>query len=336
MALQATPTISIDVACDDVLSFRADVLALKHAGRLHGADLAVVETLESAGIDLGGSLPADGGYHVVPSRRAMPAGTVLFIGTPNLYQFDYAAIREFSRRVLALLALHAPRTRHVALTLHGPGYGLDESEAFRSEVAGLLDAVAAGEYPRSLERITFVEHSSGRAARLTELLSDLSPASRWFDELPEVRRGEETRQSLDDVGEKSRDKPHIFVAMPFASEFDDLFHYGIQGAVNAAGFLCERADLAAFTGDVIAWVKERIASATFLVADLSSANPNVYLEVGYAWGKGIPTVLLARDTTDLKFDVRSQRCLLYKSIRNLEELLAQELKALRSRHEERR
>jgi hypothetical protein len=32
--------------------------------------------------------------------------------------------------------------------------------------------------------------------------------------------------------------------MPFAPEYDDLFHYGIQGAVHAAGFLCERADLA--------------------------------------------------------------------------------------------
>ena len=53
----------------------------------------------------------------------------------------------------------------------------------------------------------------------------------------------------------SRGKPLVFVAMPFAEEFADRFHYGISGAVNAAGFLCERADLASFTGDVIAWVK---------------------------------------------------------------------------------
>jgi hypothetical protein len=125
----------------------------------------------------------------------------------------------------------------------------------------------------------------------------------------------------------------VFVAMPFAPEFDDYFHYGIQQAVNTAGFLCERADLATFTGDVIVWVKERIDSARLLVADLSTANPNVYLEVGYAWGKGIPTVLLARDRADLKFDVKGQRCLLYTSIRRLEELLTRELGGLKSRAE---
>ncbi len=124
-------------------------------------------------------------------------------------------------------------------------------------------------------------------------------------------------------------KPHIFVAMPFGPEFDDPFHYGINQPVNAAGCLCERADLATFTGDVIAWVKERIASARLLVADLSTANPNVYLEVGYAWGKGVPTVLVARDTADLRFDVKGQRCLVYNnSIKKLEESLTRELKNL--------
>jgi hypothetical protein len=117
--------------------------------------------------------------------------------------------------------------------------------------------------------------------------------------------------------------------MPFAPEMDDTFHYAIQGAINSAGMLCERADLSAFTGDVMDWVRERISTARLLIADLSSANPNVYLEVGYAWGCGIPTVLLCKDVTnDLKFDVKGQRCLNYRSIKHLEELLARELKAL--------
>jgi hypothetical protein len=39
-------------------------------------------------------------------------------------------------------------------------------------------------------------------------------------------------------------------------------------------------------------------------------------------------VLLVRDTTDLKFDVKGQRCLVYKSIKHLEETLGKELTAL--------
>jgi hypothetical protein len=80
---------------------------------------------------------------------------------------------------------------------------------------------------------------------------------------------------------------------------------------------------------VIDWVKKRIQSASVVVADLTDANPNVYLEVGYAWGCGRPTVLLVRDTADLKFDVRGQRCLTYKKIKDLEELLKSELEGLK-------
>jgi hypothetical protein len=136
------------------------------------------------------------------------------------------------------------------------------------------------------------------------------------------------RVDLGDVGRNYRQKAHVFVAMPFSEEYADRFHYGIQAAVNAAGFLCERADLASFTGDVLAWVKDRIDNAALVVADLTSANPNVYLEIGYAWGRGIKTVLIVTEGDELKFDVRTQRCLMFRSIRHLETLLTTELNAL--------
>ena len=61
------------------------------------------------------------------------------------------------------------------------------------------------------------------------------------------------------------------------------------------------------------------------MADLTNANQNVYLEVGYAWGCGVPTVLLVKNPDHLKFDVKGQRCLVYKNIKNLEEQLKNEL-----------
>jgi hypothetical protein len=66
------------------------------------------------------------------------------------------------------------------------------------------------------------------------------------------------------------------------------------------------------------------------VADLTDANPNVYLEVGYAWGRGVNTVLIVADGDELKFDVRTQRCLAFRSIRHLQELLTSELKSLQA------
>ena len=38
--------------------------------------------------------------------------------------------------------------------------------------------------------------------------------------------------------------------------------------------------------------------------DLLNAIPNVYLELGFAWGRAKLTLLLVRDTKHLKFDVQ--------------------------------
>ena len=105
--------------------------------------------------------------------------------------------------------------------------------------------------------------------------------------------------------------------MPFAKDMEDVYIFGIQDPVNAAGYLCERVDMATFTGDILERIKSRIDTAALVVADLTGGNPNVYLEVGYAWGKGRSTILLAKQGDNLKFDVRGQRCIIYESIFDL-------------------
>ena len=319
---------NIQVTYGDALETDADVLVLKYAQSTYGVDELVVERLEAIDSSVRKALPKPGGFQLFETRGQLGARSVLFVGVVDLRLFEYDAIREFAHRALASLAKSKPDVAHVAFTLHGAGYGLDESEAFRAELAGIVDAIEGRECPAALETVTIVERSAGRARRLQGLLEDIQPTSTLSTPAPNLEPLSQL-EPLRTAGVRSQAKPHVFVAMPFAPEFDDHFHYGIQQAVNTAGYLCERADLATFTGDVIVWVKERIESARLLVADLSTANPNVYLEVGYAWGKGIPTVLLARDESDLKFDVKGQRCLVYSSIRKLEELLTQELARLR-------
>ena len=62
------------------------------------------------------------------------------------------------------------------MTLHGRGFGLDEAEAFRSEIAGVLDAVAAHDHPRALARISIVDRDAEAARRLTGLLAAILPS----------------------------------------------------------------------------------------------------------------------------------------------------------------
>jgi hypothetical protein len=92
--------------------------------------------------------------------------------------------------------------------------------------------------------------------------------------------------------------------------------------------LCERVDLDVFTGDIVDRIKSRIETANLVVADLTGANANVYLEVGYAWGRNVKTLLLCRNPDELKFDVKGQRCVIYASINDLRKKLAAELRVL--------
>src|SRR5947209_1532539 len=80
-------------------------------------------------------------------------------------------------------------------------------------------------------------------------------------------------------------------------------------SANAAGFLCERMDAEVFVGDVLAQIKDRIDSCSLLIAILTGDNPNVYLEIGYAWGRQKPTILAVKDGHAVRFDVQGQRYL---------------------------
>jgi len=322
--------ITVTVETGDALKVQADVLALKYAQALYGVDKITAHRLSRFHSNLFSSLPGIGEYLLVKTYGSLGVDLVLFVGVNPLWQFGYQDIREFARRAVGYLARTAPNITHLCLTLHGAEYGLDESEAFASEIAGCVDAIASGRFPESLERITFIELKPNRADRLRQVLSLLLPRgvikvdSRGL--LADI--SEAASEQLRAVGYASEHKPLVFVAMPFDERMDDVFHYGIRRAVNDAGFLCERADSASFTGDIMQWVKRRIKEAALVIADLTTANPNVYLEVGYAWGCGKPTILLVQDTAELKFDVKGQRCLVYKRIKDLEESLRQELENL--------
>ena len=223
------------------------------------------------------------------------------------------------------------KAEHVCLTLHGAEYGLDEIEAFESEIAGLIDGITQGLIPKSIKRISIVELDDRRATRLKKVLKDLIPQGYVESNLNKyLRTSEESvSEKFRSVGYSSAEKPHLFVAMPFSIEMEDVYEYGIQNAARKTGFLCERADLSAFTGDVMDWVRKRIRSTSLLIAELTGANANVYLEVGYAWGVGVKTVLLVQESDQLKFDVRGQRCIVYTRIKDLEEKLYKELVVLK-------
>jgi hypothetical protein len=326
--------VEISVANNDVTSFDADVLVLKYAQAHFGLDRVLSQKLTRLGIDENLFSPEPGISSYFYSRGGISPKNILVVGVSNLYDFGYRDIRVFARTALEALTDNEknPSIEHICFTLHGAEYGLDEIEAFESEIAGLIDGITAGRIPKSIQKISIVEIDDRRATRLKNVLRELIPLGYVETNLKSYLEASEEAVSerFRSVGYSSANKPHMFVAMPFCDEMEDIYEYGIQNAIRKAGFLCERADLSAFTGDVMDWVRKRIRSASLVVADLTTANPNVYLEVGYAWGVGVKTVLLVQEAHQLKFDVRGQRSIVYNRIKDLEEKLHKELVELKN------
>ncbi len=326
-------SVRLEVLQGDLLDLVVDAVVVKYAQSFHASDGAVAERLRASGFVPGTFELLPGKSAWVDARGTLGANGVLFVGTVPLSGFGYLDVRLLAGKALEALAQRTPPIRTVGITVHGANCGLDEDEAGLALVGGLIDAIQRGAAPASLERVVIVEKRTSRAKRLEatfrQRLVDIGDV-RAVDGAFQIQRPatKPPSPSLQGYGTSAQDKPHAFVAMPFAPEFEDVFHYGIQLPLRDAGLLCERVDQTVFSGLIIERILSRIASAKVVVAELSGANPNVYLEVGYAWGLKVPTILLVRDVAELRFDVKGHRCLAYGTIRQLEQTLRQELGAL--------
>jgi hypothetical protein len=110
--------------------------------------------------------------------------------------------------------------------------------------------------------------------------------------------------------------------------FIDEFEIAFLEAAKASSFICERMDLESFAGDIVAEMKKRILGSHGVLALLNDLNPNVFLEVGFALAHNKPTILVAREGTQLPFDIRGHRCISYRSIVELRKALTSEIAAL--------
>jgi hypothetical protein len=250
------------------------------------------------------------------------------VGVPTLDRFGYAEITDFSQTALEVAVEEVPEIDQIALTLHGAGYGLDEIACAEAELGGLLRGLEVVGGLSSLGRITIVERDPGRAERIRIRLDELlarRPGGGFALAFNYRKLGDAL---LARSASAPANRDHAFVAMPFDPDFDDLYHYGLSAAIRSNGLLSERIDQAVFTGSVVEKVKEKIATAAIVVAVLTGDNPNVFLEVGYGWGCGKPTVLLRKDGSALRFDVQSEKCISYTSIKDCEEKLVAELRGL--------
>jgi hypothetical protein len=412
--------IQFEVRKDDITTIIADVIALKFAQRLYGADKAVASALKCDAEKMMQILPTIGSHTLLLSQGHLGAKHALFLSVLPLHSFGYAEIRQFAADLLRILKEDAPLTRHLAVTIHGVGYGLDADEALRSEIAGFLDALEGGQRPPNLERVTIVDRDPALVRRLQAVLKEALPQGRVGDPTKSTYelRGFERSPSVTHVGHESALKPYIYIVMPSAEYQVDDYLLGVEDPARQNGFLCERANLPVlqttspvedeatvkrtelykllvkhfneeelktlcFSLDVdysnlggegtagkarelvlfmqsrrrilelmkeignqrsdVRWndmlrsmsseqvaieqIMSRIETAAAVIIELTSLNPILFLMLGYAWGRGRPTILITRDEKNIPAELRSQQCIIYQRIVDLRQELGNQLSA---------
>lgn len=117
----------------------------------------------------------------------------------------------------------------------------------------------------------------------------------------------------------------VFVIMPFTSSLNFVYEV-IKEVVSSQRLECHRVDESSIVRPIVDDIKEWLANADLVVADLTGKNPNVYYEAGFAHAVGKKVILIAQSTDDLAFNLRSIRTILYSTPVELREKLAKAIR----------
>ena len=112
--------------------------------------------------------------------------------------------------------------------------------------------------------------------------------------------------------EAKASKPQAFVVMQFSDAFNALYTDVIKPTCEQFGLKAIRADDIYNSGLIINDITQSIEEASVIIADVTTDNPNVFYEVGYAHGIKKATILLSDRTREkLPFDLSGFRTLFY-------------------------
>lgn len=109
----------------------------------------------------------------------------------------------------------------------------------------------------------------------------------------------------------------VFVIIAFRDDMEPIFE-GIKAAGKAVGLDVKRVKDVIGDYRITDQVIQMINSARFIVTDLTHERPNVYFELGYARGMGKTVITIAREGTNVHFDVKDWTYLPYTDSRILE------------------
>ena len=86
--------------------------------------------------------------------------------------------------------------------------------------------------------------------------------------------------------------PTCFVIQPFSSKFDKRYNEDYKPALEEAGLEPYRVDQDPSTEKLMDSIEKEICKATICLADITTDNPNVWYELGYAFAVGRSVIMV--------------------------------------------
>ncbi|AKN29958.1 hypothetical protein Ccar_03560 [Clostridium carboxidivorans P7] len=117
-----------------------------------------------------------------------------------------------------------------------------------------------------------------------------------------------------------RDYDKVFIAMPFKEEkYTEIYRNHIKTQLDKMYLKAVRVDDEHYSGDVMEFVWREINESAFVIAEISTTNPNVLYEIGVAHTLGKHVIILTDGTEEVPFDLKKNRYIEY-NMDNLEKL----------------
>lgn len=226
--------------------------------------------------------------------------TALFIGY-SLTDPDFSQIREVVRSrlgrfqrmsyVIQFNQSSAQTNKMLDEHLHVINFKVKKNDS--------IDEVLSDFFGNIQEELDAVEGKKMRARK-----------PEFFEEVSETTL-EETSRAPDSSVLLSSSSNVCFILMPFEPSLAGMYEV-IYNAVIQAGLKPLRADEIFSPGPIMEQIRSAIQQSRICIADLTGANPNVLYELGIAQALGKPSILLSQDISQVPFDIRHLRIVLYK------------------------
>lgn len=146
----------------------------------------------------------------------------------------------------------------------------------------------------------------------------------------EIARGDKV--AINNAKTAERQLNRSFVMMPIdmtKPELVDVLNT-IKRAAKKFDIECFRADEVEHSEKITDIILEFINTSKYLICDISSERPNVYYELGYAHGRNKKVILIARQGSNIHFDIKDYNIIFYENMTELEKRLIKRLNAMQN------